>query len=106
MWPLVGARAASILLLLGVIVALRRPARVERASAALTLAAGLGDMAANVLFLLAAREGLLSITGVLFALYPAATVLLAVTVLRERLAGLQVAGLGIAIAAVTAIALA
>lgn len=105
MWPLVGARAASILLLAGVIVALRGPARVERASAPLTLLAGLGDMAANVLFVLAAREGLLSITGVLFALYPAATVLLAVVVLRERLAGVQVVGLGVAMAAVTAIAL-
>lgn len=61
-------------------------------------------MGANVLFLLAARVGLLSVTGVLLSLYPAATVLLALLVLRERLAALQVVGLGVATAAVVLIA--
>ena len=106
MWPLAGARAASIALLVVVSLALRQRPRVAPGSGGLVLAAGIGDMAANVLFLLAAREGLLSITGVLVSLYPASTVLLAVVVLRERLAGLQLAGMGLAVTAVTVIALA
>lgn len=106
MWPLAGTRVASIALLLAVTAVLRQGTGVHGRSALLAVAAGAGDMGANVLFLLATREGLLSITGVLISLYPAATVVLAVTVLRERLAGLQLAGLGVAAAAVTVIALA
>ena len=103
MWPLAGARVASILFLLGVVAVLRAPPRVERGSLALVLASGAGDMGANVLFLLASREGLLSITGVLVSLYPAGTVVLALVVLKERLAALQVVGLMVAVAAVVLI---
>ena len=70
------------------------------------LGSGVGDMAANLLFLLASRIGLLSIVGVLLALYPAGTVLLALVVLREHLHLLQVAGLALAAAGVVLIALA
>jgi drug/metabolite transporter (DMT)-like permease len=63
-------------------------------------------MAANALFLVATQVGgQLAIIGVLTALYPASTVLLAQVLLRERLAGTQVAGLGAAVAAVALIAL-
>lgn len=103
MWPLVGARFASIGLLLVVTTGLRKPLGVRRAGAGLVVVAGVGDMLANVLFLLASREGLLSIVGVLVSLYPAGTVLLALVVLKERLAWLQVAGLGVAVAAVALI---
>jgi drug/metabolite transporter (DMT)-like permease len=60
-------------------------------------------MLANVLYLLAAREGPLSIVVTLSSLYPASTVLLARTVLGERLNLLQVFGVGCALAAVVLI---
>ena len=67
---------------------------------------GVGDMTANALFLLATQqEGQLAITGVLASLYPVSTVVLAQVVLRERLVGAQVAGLGAAVAAVVLITL-
>lgn len=57
---------------------------------------GVFDACANVLFLLAAREGSLSVVGVLTALYPLGTIFLARLVLREKLTRWQ--GLGIALA--------
>jgi drug/metabolite transporter (DMT)-like permease len=47
----------------------------------------------------------LSLAGVLISLYPAATVLLAIVVLRERVTGWQVTGMAVAVAAVGMISL-
>src|SRR3546814_20760731 len=58
----------------------------------LTLGAGVLDAAANVLYLLAIREGLLSVVSVLSGLYPVSTVLLARFVLDERLQRVQQIG--------------
>ena len=96
LWPLVGGRSAS-LTVLTLLVLVRR----ERISAAPgtrvpIVAAGLLDVAANLLYLLSTREGLLSIVAVLTSLYPASTILLARIVLGERMGRLQVAGLGLA----------
>ncbi len=62
----------------------------------LALVAGFADAAANCLYFLALRTGLLSVVGVLTALYPAGTVLLARVVLKERLHPPQIAGLALA----------
>ena len=104
--PLAATRLASIVLVLLIAGAGRRPLRVGRAALPLVVASGLGDMTANALFLLATQQpGQLAITGVLASLYPVSTVVLAQLVLRERLAGVQVAGLGTAVAAVVLITL-
>ena len=63
------------------------------------LLCGVLDTAANVLFLLATRTGSLSVSGVLVSLYPVVVVLLARVVLRERLTGLQLTGVGLALTA-------
>lgn len=104
LWPLASARVASLVLLGVVALVSGRSLVPARPAMPLVLAAGIGDMAANVLFLLASREGLLSVTGVLIALYPASTVLLAQVVLRERLGGPQLVGMGAAAVAVSLIA--
>jgi drug/metabolite transporter (DMT)-like permease len=91
MWPLVGARVASAL---GVILLLRIVSRPAHPGAALPLIllAGTFDMAANVLFLLATRGGLLSISALLSSLYPVVALLLARQLLRERIHPVQAAG--------------
>jgi uncharacterized membrane protein len=61
--------------------------------------AGVFDVSANVLYLLAAQRGQLSVVGPIASLYPASTVALALLVDRERLRLVQVAGLGLAVAA-------
>jgi drug/metabolite transporter (DMT)-like permease len=104
--PLVTARLTSVVLVVVVALAGRKPLRVSRAALPLVLASGVGDMTANALFLLATQQdGQLAITGVLASLYPVSTVVLAQAVLRERLVRAQVAGLGAAVTAVVLITL-
>ncbi|WP_198598077.1 EamA family transporter [Blastococcus atacamensis] len=104
--PLVAARTASVALVLLVALAGRRSVRPTRAALPLIVVSGLGDMAANALFLLATQAGgPLAITGVLSSLYPVSTVVLAQLVLRERLVPAQVTGLAAAAAAVVLITL-
>jgi drug/metabolite transporter (DMT)-like permease len=82
-----------------------RSLRVTRRALPAVVVAGIGDMTANALYLVATQHGQLAITGVLASLYPASTVLLAQVVLRERLVPTQAAGLVAAVAAVVLIAL-
>jgi drug/metabolite transporter (DMT)-like permease len=103
-WPLVGARLASVglvglLALLGTV-----DATVPRGGWRLTATAGALDVTANLLYLLAVREGLLSVVSVLAALYPVSTVVLARIVLRERFAALQRIGMALALPATLLIA--
>lgn len=69
------------------------------------LLAGFLATIAVVCFLLATQSGLLTVAAVVTSLYPAVTVLLAATVLRERIHGIQGLGLaccGLAVALVAA----
>jgi drug/metabolite transporter (DMT)-like permease len=70
----------------------------------LAVLAALLDTGSNVAMLLALHASLLSLAGVLMSLYPAATVLLAIVVLRERVSRWQTAGMVLALAAVAMIA--
>ena len=100
LWPLLFARAASVAGFAVAAVAGGVSLRMGRNVTALVVAAGLMDMAANVLYLLASRRGALSVVVTLSSLYPASTVLLARVVLGERLTRLQVAGVAAALVAI------
>jgi uncharacterized membrane protein len=106
LWPLVGARVSSITVVVLLALATRRTLRPAAGSLRIIVAAGVLDMAANVLYLLAKQEGLLSLVAVLVSLYPASTLLLARQVLGERLHAVQVAGVACALGAVALIAVA
>ena len=103
MWPILVARTVSVTLFASVAIAGRISIRMPVRIAMLALVCGVIDMLANALYLLAAREGPLSIVVTLSSLYPASTVLLARIVLGERLNPLQVFGVGCALAAVVLI---
>jgi drug/metabolite transporter (DMT)-like permease len=105
--PLIACRAASVAVLLPVVILRRGPALSRRflPRPGPAVAAGLFDAAANLAFLLAVRGGTLVVVAVITALYPAGTVLLARRVLAERLTRWQLAGLAAAAAAVTILAL-
>lgn len=104
LWPLVFGRlaAATIVLLAAAVTA---NLVLERGvSLRLALLAGLLDTIANVATLVALQSSMLSLAGVLIALYPAATVLLAILVLRERVTRWQAIGMVLALASVGMIA--
>lgn len=71
---------------------------------ALVATTGVADVAANVALGVASRSAYVSVVGVLGSLYPVVTVLLAVAVLRERLAGVQVVGVFATLAGVVLVA--
>jgi drug/metabolite transporter (DMT)-like permease len=62
------------------------------------------DASANVAMLLALHASLLSLASVLISLYPVATVVLAMAVLRERVTRWQVLGMILAAVSVSMIA--
>lgn len=103
-WPLLGARFASIALIAALALLSGRGLRPAPGSLRTILLAGVLDMAANVLYLLAVQRGLLSLVAVIVSLYPASTLLLARRFLGERLNAVQVAGVGLALGAVALIA--
>ncbi len=104
LWPLVSARAATLVAVTLVAAASGRSLLPPKGSRLLSLLAGFLDMGANLAFLLAARRGLLTVVTVVSSLYPAPTVLLARAVSGERLTPGRVAGLTLALAAVACIA--
>ena len=103
MWPLVAARAVSFGLFAALALVLRSHLRMPKRVAAITVTGGVLDMLANLLYLIASRYGPLSVVVTLASLYPASTVMLARTVLGERLSGIQTAGIICALAAVVLI---
>jgi drug/metabolite transporter (DMT)-like permease len=103
-WPLAVARLASVVSLLLVLL-LRRQQMQQllsevRRVALLVLLAGTLDAIGNAFFVLAAHSGRLDVAAVLSSLYPAATVLLASLVLRERVTRVQAAGVLLALLAI------
>jgi drug/metabolite transporter (DMT)-like permease len=103
-WVLLSARTAAVLLL-GIAFAVMRP-RLPTEPSALAMVAAIGvfDLLANLLFVLAAGRGLLSVVGVLGSLYPAVTVVLARVLLHERLTPTQNAGVVVTLVGVVALA--
>jgi len=104
MWPLVGARAASVLCGLGAALVTRTSLRIRPSSLRWALVAGPFDIFANALYVLAAREGPLAVVAPISALYPVSTVLLALLIDRERVRPVQLAGLGLAATALVLVA--
>lgn len=104
LWPLVFARMSATTLVF-VIAAVSHNLRPPTGTPLkLAILAAFLDVGANIAMLLALQASLLSLAGVLMSLYPAATVLLAIVVLRERVTRWQGLGMVLAVVAVAMIA--
>jgi drug/metabolite transporter (DMT)-like permease len=105
LWATMMVRVVSVpLFVLAWVFRGRRDQRVSRRDVGVLALVGLCDNGANVLFAIAARDGLLSLVSVLGSLYPVSTVLLARFFLHERLGRVQAAGVAAAFAGVALIA--
>jgi uncharacterized membrane protein len=76
----------------------------DRQAWLLAVLSGTAAAAGAILFFFATHRGLLAVTAVLTSLYPAVTIVLARTVLGERLTALRLGGLALAGACVGLIA--
>ncbi len=103
MWPLIAARISSITLFGLIALVARRTLRMSGVASATASTGGALDMAANALYMIAARIGPLSVVVTLASLYPASTVILARFVLGERLSAVQISGIISALGAVVVI---
>ena len=103
-WPLLGARPASIALAALVARRAHQPVLVPRSLWRWAVPAGALDMVANLLFLFATAHGSLAIIAVLASLYPVSTVALARFVDHEHIRPVQGVGLLLALGALVLIA--
>jgi len=103
-WPLVVMRASQVgAIVVGVVVS-GAVWRLPRRLLPQVGFVGFLDLGGNTFFLLAAQAGALAVAATLSSLYPVTTAILAVIVLRERIApahavGIVVAGIAIALIA-------
>jgi drug/metabolite transporter (DMT)-like permease len=105
-WPLAMARLTSVVFLVIVVLLIRRQGVLpKRTVAPLVILAGVLDALGNAFFVLATHAGRLDIAAVLSSLYPAATVLLAAIVLRERVNRIQALGILLALVAIPLISM-
>ena len=104
MWPVAAAAAGELASALVAAVAVRSFTLCGGRARLLAVTAGAGGAAGTILFFLATHHGFLAVTAVLTSLYPATTIVLARTVLGERLTALRLAGLGLAGVCVSLIA--
>ena len=103
LWPVAISRLTSATVLVALAIVLTGGLSVGRAAAPWVVAIGALEVAAAVTLLLALQRGPISVASVLASLYPVTTTFLAALVLRERLRGLQLAGVALALVAVALI---
>ena len=100
LWPVPISRVTAALVLIPLALAMTRGVTVPRSMATRIGAIGVLEVGAAVTVLLALQRGPVSVASVLASLYPVTTTFLAAVVLRERLRGLQLVGVGLALLAI------
>jgi drug/metabolite transporter (DMT)-like permease len=103
-WPIIAARGTGLTILLIIVVASRGRFRGGRGGLALMFLTGVLEVGGNAFFLLATQAGRIDVASVLSSLYPAATIILAYLLLKERMTRTQGAGILAVLIAIVLIA--
>jgi drug/metabolite transporter (DMT)-like permease len=96
LWPVVAMRVSSIPYMAVVMMLARRRPSDAKGNLRVVIASGILDSTANALYLLAVREGLMTVVAVIISFYPATTLMLATRLDKERIHRPQAIGLGLA----------
>jgi len=99
-WPIISTRITSIVFLILIATFLCKQRIPERGILPFVALSGVLDTGGNTFFVLAGQFGRMDIAAVLSSLYPAATVLLAWFILKERAAPIQIVGIATALFAI------
>ena len=102
-WASLTFRTTALLIVVTAVAGTRTQLRLRPRDLAIAVTVGIGDTLGNVFYAASSGRGLVSLTSVLASLYPVVTVLLAATVLRERVAPLQRAGVALTLVGVVLI---
>ncbi len=105
LWPLVAVRIVSVSSMLGYALLTRQNWLPKRESLLPVVLSSLLDTLGNAFYALSARLGRLDVAAVLGALYPGATVVLAWTILKERISRWQAVGILLALLAIVLLTL-
>jgi uncharacterized membrane protein len=93
-------RSTALVLVASVVAGSRANVRLSRRNVVVACLVGIADTAGNVSFAASSKGGLVSLTAVLASLYPVVTVILAASILHERVARMQRAGIALTLAGV------
>ena len=104
LWPLISARIASISLFLPIAKITHKNLIPSKENFPMIILAGVFDAVGNIFFVLASTVGRLDISVVVTSIYPAITVLLAWSILKEKLTKDQWRGFWIILLALILIA--
>jgi len=105
LWPVLCSRVGATVVIAAVVLARRTEVRPDRRLLVTGALIAVVDVVANVSFYYATRTGMLSVVSVLASLYPAFTVLLALTHGGERLRAVQATGMVLGVAAIALLTL-
>ena len=104
LWALTAARLTSVGLLCAAVLVTRPNVAAPRPHLGAVAAIGMLDLGANALFTLASTEGLVSVASVCSSFYPVVTIVLAASLLGERVRPAQSAGIALVMLGVVGIA--
>ncbi len=104
-WASVGSRVFPLFILLFILRLTRNSQKPSKTAIPYVLGSGLANVTASTCFLFAVNRGMLSITSLLSALYPAITVLIAHFLISEKMTKSQIFGVGAAIFSMASIAI-
>jgi drug/metabolite transporter (DMT)-like permease len=104
LWPIVISQVAAMVTVTCVAASTRDLRLPPRGARRLSVMIGAIGATGTTMFFLSTHHGLLAVTAVITALYPAMTILLARVLSGERLTALRIIGLSLAAASVALIA--
>jgi len=99
-WTMLASRIGGVIIMVLFMLTRKKSWRISRVALPLILINGFLDIAGNGFYIFASQIGRLDVAAVLSSLYPAATVLLAAILLKERVARSQAFGILLALIAI------